>query len=40
MAVAINKTMSTRTQEINKLNKDLAAITVPADKEKVQKQIT
>ena len=39
-AVAVNKTMSTRTQEINKLGKDLAATTVPADKEKIQKQIT
>lgn len=38
--VAVNKTMSTRTQDINKLTKDLASITDAAQKEKIQKEIT
>jgi len=37
---SITKTMSTRTQDINKLTKDLASVTVQADKDKIQKQIT
>lgn len=37
---SVTKTMSTRTQDINKLTKDLASVTVQADKDKIQKQIT
>jgi len=38
--VAITKTMSTRTQSISKLEKELASTTVVADKLKLQKELT
>jgi hypothetical protein len=38
--VGVTKSMSTRTQNIKKLQKELASTTVAADKDKMQKEIT